>query len=308
MFFRYAIVASIFLYLGAAQTLVDVRTQTKDIDFSAASSTKPFKSGTTLPASCAIGEAFFKTNAAAGSNVYVCASLNAWTLEVGIPGPTGPQGPAGATGPPGPAGPPGAIGRIQNGGTNLPLESVLNFTSAGCTDDPANGRTDCNGAGISGVGISVNGSALGTQPTLNFISGNGIVETCANNSGVNRVDCTPAVDTAVVLSRSTDQSGMDHFLSSSSNSGTAYTSIAAPTLLVYTPGAWWNWVPDVPCAANPTININTLGPIPLKTEVNGTLTPLAAGQCQPNTIYELILVGSPVTAAKIVVSAPEQPG
>ena len=171
MFSRYAIAASSFLYLGAAQTLVDVRTQTKDIDFSAASSTKPFKSGTTLPASCAIGEAFFKTNAAAGSNVYVCASLNAWSLEVGIPGPTGPQGLAGATGPPGPAGPPGAIGRIQNGGGNLPIEGILNFTSGGCTDDPASGRTNCNGAGISGVGIAVNGAALGTQPTLNLISG-----------------------------------------------------------------------------------------------------------------------------------------
>ena len=37
----------------AAQTQVDLRTQSKGVDFTAAQSTKPFKSGGALPATCA---------------------------------------------------------------------------------------------------------------------------------------------------------------------------------------------------------------------------------------------------------------
>ena len=47
--------------------------------FFAANTTKPFKSGTVLPATCSVGEAFFKSNALAGSNLYGCTSLNSWT-------------------------------------------------------------------------------------------------------------------------------------------------------------------------------------------------------------------------------------
>ena len=39
--------------------------------------------GTTLPATCAVGEVFFKTNASAGANMYGCTSLNTWTAQAG---------------------------------------------------------------------------------------------------------------------------------------------------------------------------------------------------------------------------------
>ena len=87
------ILVLLVLSQGYGQTLVDLRTQTKSVDFTGANTTKPFKSGTTLPVTCSIGEAFFKTNASAGANLYSCTSLNAWTLEAGTPGPAGPQGP-----------------------------------------------------------------------------------------------------------------------------------------------------------------------------------------------------------------------
>ncbi len=64
---------------GAAQTQVDLRTQSKSIDFSAAASTKPFKTGTALPLTCSAGDAFFKTDAVAGRNVYVCSAPNVWS-------------------------------------------------------------------------------------------------------------------------------------------------------------------------------------------------------------------------------------
>ena len=63
------------------QTQLDLHFQSKDIDFSTANATRPFKAGTTLPSTCAVGEMFFMLNAPAGANVFGCTSLNAWTLE-----------------------------------------------------------------------------------------------------------------------------------------------------------------------------------------------------------------------------------
>src|ERR1041385_1632169 len=37
--------------------------------------------GTALPATCYTGDLFFKTNAAAGSNVYACVSTNTWVVQ-----------------------------------------------------------------------------------------------------------------------------------------------------------------------------------------------------------------------------------
>jgi hypothetical protein len=73
---------------ATAQTRVDLRTQSRNVDFSAASSTKPSKTGTTLPTTCSVGETFLKTDAAAGRNLYVCTQANTWTVQ-GAPDPTG---------------------------------------------------------------------------------------------------------------------------------------------------------------------------------------------------------------------------
>ena len=74
---------------AAAQTQVDLATQTKRVDFTAASSTKPIKTGTSLPATCAVGDMFFKTDAAAGANLYGCAAANAWSPQAGSGGGSG---------------------------------------------------------------------------------------------------------------------------------------------------------------------------------------------------------------------------
>jgi hypothetical protein len=77
-----------FIWLLAAavalgQTQVDLRTQSKTVDFSAANPTKPMATGAVLPVTCGAGQMFFLTAAAAGQNVYGCASANTWTLEGG---------------------------------------------------------------------------------------------------------------------------------------------------------------------------------------------------------------------------------
>lgn len=84
MLHRY-IIFSILIHAAWCQTptAVDLRTQTKDVDFSAALSTKPIQTGTALPASCSIGAMFYLTIAAAGSNLYACTTANTWTVETG---------------------------------------------------------------------------------------------------------------------------------------------------------------------------------------------------------------------------------
>lgn len=79
------------LWLVAAingQTLVDVRTQTKNVDFSGAASTIPTQTGTSLPSSCKVGAMFFNTNNAPGQNLYLCSPANTWTVLAGGGGST----------------------------------------------------------------------------------------------------------------------------------------------------------------------------------------------------------------------------
>jgi hypothetical protein len=78
---RYCVIS--FLGLAWGQTQVDLQSQSKNVDFSAASATRPIKTGTVLPGTCATGALFYSTSAAAGSNLFGCTATNIWTLETG---------------------------------------------------------------------------------------------------------------------------------------------------------------------------------------------------------------------------------
>src|SRR5438552_3081556 len=67
--------------IASAQTQVDLKTQSKSVDFSAASSTKPFVTGPALPSFCNVGQVYFLTTAPAGLNFYGCSTLNTWTQQ-----------------------------------------------------------------------------------------------------------------------------------------------------------------------------------------------------------------------------------
>ena len=69
--------------LTSAQTAIDMRTQSKNIDFSGALSTRPVKTGAALPPVCSQGDLFFKTTAPAGQNLYGCAAANTWVALSG---------------------------------------------------------------------------------------------------------------------------------------------------------------------------------------------------------------------------------
>jgi hypothetical protein len=66
---------------ASSQTQIDLRTQAKNVDFSAAAFTKSFQTGSSLPASCTVGGTFFKSDAQAGVNFYGCTSTNTWTQQ-----------------------------------------------------------------------------------------------------------------------------------------------------------------------------------------------------------------------------------
>ena len=53
------------------------------VDFTGSASTAPMKSGTTLPSACSVGQVFFKTDAVAGQNIYLCTATNSWTQVQG---------------------------------------------------------------------------------------------------------------------------------------------------------------------------------------------------------------------------------
>lgn len=69
--------------IAAGQTTVDLRTQSKNVDFSNAPETRPVKTGTSLPATCNTGDFFFNTTAAPGSNLYGCTATNIWSQLAG---------------------------------------------------------------------------------------------------------------------------------------------------------------------------------------------------------------------------------
>lgn len=83
---RYSLVFAVFFLTilanlrGFAQTQIDLRTQSKSVDFSAATMTRPSRIGTVAGSTCQVGETFFKTDAAAGNNLFGCTAPNVWTL------------------------------------------------------------------------------------------------------------------------------------------------------------------------------------------------------------------------------------
>ena len=161
-----------------AQTQVDLRTQSKSVDFSGAVATKPAKAGTTLPANCSTGEVFFKLDASAGQNLYLCAAVNTWTqLTSGSGGGSTPTSTSALT----------DLIVAKTGPTTL---SIAGSCSANA---PCNVR-------FGGRTIGIPSSATATVPTganvagtaFIYISSQGLV-TVGNTMGVTCSNCT-AVD------------------------------------------------------------------------------------------------------------------
>lgn len=65
------------------QTQVDLKSQSRNVDFSGIANVRPVTVGSVLPATCAAGALFFKSDAPAGENLYGCVGGNTWSLQGG---------------------------------------------------------------------------------------------------------------------------------------------------------------------------------------------------------------------------------
>lgn len=120
-------------------------------DFSAATLNLP--NGTATPASCNVGDTFFKTNATAGQNSYSCTSTNTWTVQAGSGGS-------------------GITGLTTNGVVAAASSTTVATPCATCTLDSSGNYGTPGGVNV-GVGGSVAGSielAQGTAPTAGTTS------------------------------------------------------------------------------------------------------------------------------------------
>src|SRR5579884_1298352 len=73
---RLAAAALILAFAAGMQLMAQTR-------LNMTSQTRPYRSGTVLPAVCSAGDMFVKIDAQAGSNLYACTAPNIWTLQGG---------------------------------------------------------------------------------------------------------------------------------------------------------------------------------------------------------------------------------
>jgi hypothetical protein len=117
--------------------------------------------------------------------------------------------------------------------------------------------------------IMINGAPISGNAPLNFVSGPGILFSAPQAvNGTTQITISP--DTAVLLSKTSDQAGGDHLLSAVSNCpsvcspGLKYVAAAMPVAQPYAAGQAWLFYPDVPTQPGATLSIGGLGPVPIQ--------------------------------------------
>jgi hypothetical protein len=112
--------------LGNTETFSGDKAFTGKVDASGATQFFP-KSGTSLPATCTVGEVFNKTNATAGQNWYFCTATNTWTQQLNSGGGGGITSVFGNSGPTvGATGDIGATGTVlQVNGATVPVSATV---------------------------------------------------------------------------------------------------------------------------------------------------------------------------------------
>ncbi len=137
----------------AAQTQVDLHSQSKGVDFQNAPYTRPIRTATVLPATCTVSELILVTSAPPGANIYACLSANTWVPETGGTA----QSPT-----------------IQNGGVSVAARGTENFVpGAGLTNAITDLGTRIN------IQQSVDSSIVVTQASLQA----GQAQFCPSASG-----------------------------------------------------------------------------------------------------------------------------
>src|SRR5581483_7080708 len=126
-------------------------------------------------------------------------------------------------------------------------------------------------ASAQNVTVQVGGRVVGTGNVLNFNSADGIIQSC-HPDGPARVTCSPAYDSNIVSNRDMLH-GTENYCVSHNGSTSYACSLAGGTLLVYKTGLTFVLIVDAPCQSRCTLNIDGIGPIPIR-RADGHLDPL----------------------------------
>lgn len=141
-----------------------------------------------------------------------------------------------------------------------------------------------SGGGGGALTIDAAGTTVGSRSIANFVAGSGIVNALSDTGTA--INIQQNADTAVMLSRATEQSGTDLVCASASGSGSAYTCSLSPTLRAYTTQMVLHWIPDAGATGGATtLNVDTLGAAPVK-QFDGVTDP-TDGDILPGRMYAL---------------------
>lgn len=69
--------------VAAGQTKLSLSTQSRNVDFTTATFTRPLRIVGSLPGSCTTGDLVLLSSAAANNRIYLCTSTNSWTAQGG---------------------------------------------------------------------------------------------------------------------------------------------------------------------------------------------------------------------------------
>lgn len=141
-------------------------------------------SGTSLPATCAVGQLFFKTNVTAGQNVYECAATDTWTQEAGTGGGGGGSGTVNS----------GTTGQLAyySGNGNAVDGLTLVPATAGGTGVANNSASTFTITGAYPLTLTLSGSTALTAPTSGTIltTANAPTFSAKATGGINYWDST----------------------------------------------------------------------------------------------------------------------
>jgi hypothetical protein len=245
----------------AGQTLIDLKTQTKRVDFSGAQSTKPVRTGSALPPVCGVGEMYLQLRGVVGSSLYICVATNIWVPQSALP-----EGVAG--------------GLLVNRGDGTydwqklsgDVTGGLEATVTGLQGRPVSDTLPSNGdtltwdsstsewiakASSGSVAVQVDGAASGARSTHNYLTGMGMTIAAADTGSA--IQLQHAADTAVMQTRANAQSGSDSVVTLTSASGSTFIGHMTPTIVQYTGGMVVQFRPNQGCSGNPVLDIDTLG-------------------------------------------------
>jgi hypothetical protein len=134
------------------------------------------------------------------------------------------------------------------------------------------------------IKVQVDGKPVGsgTETTVNFQSGNGIIQKCSSDGS--RITCVPDLDTNIIRQRD-DTRSLHYCYSPAQSTGKEQDgspdyvcSVSNGMLAGYTAGLALILVVDTPCNNKCTLSLNGIGPVSIKradgvTDPLGTLVP-----------------------------------